>query len=67
MSYITFRYKVEALDFILKDNPYQMQNRICECIENVHTVNKAIVFFGKMKDIEDEVGKILFAAIGLIW
>lgn len=102
MSYITFQYKVEALDFILKDNPYQLQDRISECIENVnskylknargtkktitmkrggkritleyddilffetsvnehklvvHTFDKAIEFFGKMKDIEDEVGE----------
>lgn len=101
MSFLTFRYKVEALDFILKDDPKQLQHRICECIENVHTKymkitkgegktititrggrkitleynhimffetsanehkiivhteNKSIEFFGKMKDIENEVG-----------
>lgn len=101
MSFMTFQYKVEALDFIIKDDPKQMQHRICECIENVHTKymkikkgegktititragrkitleyahimffetsanehklivhteNKSIEFFGKMKDIEDEVG-----------
>lgn len=101
MSFITFQYKVEALDFILKDDPHQLQHRICECIENVnrkymkisrgggktititrggrkltlayddimffetsvnehklvvHTKNKSMEFFGKMKDIEDEVG-----------
>ena len=36
MSYITFQYKVEALDFILKDDPRELQHRICECMENVN-------------------------------
>ncbi len=37
MSFITFQYKVEALDFILKNDPHQLQHRICECIENVNS------------------------------
>ncbi|MDE7310737.1 MAG: LytTR family DNA-binding domain-containing protein [Eubacterium sp.] len=102
MSFLTFKYKVEALDFILKDHPQQLQQKICECMEHVakkyskitrgngktititrsrrsitleyheilffetslnehkiivHTKNKSIEFFGKMKEIEDEVGK----------
>lgn len=101
MSFLTFQYKVEALDFILKDHPQQLQQQICECMEHVvqkyskitrgsrktitiirsrrkitleyqeilffetsvkehkiivHTKNKSIEFFGKMKEIEDEVG-----------
>lgn len=101
MSYMTFQYKVEALDFILKNEWEKMRNQICECIDNVnnkymkisrgsektitisragrkitlvysdimffetsanehklvvHTANKTMEFFGKMKDIEDEVG-----------
>lgn len=101
MSFLTFQYKVEALDFILKDEPKQLQHRIGECIEDVyqkykkitrgegktisirrgsrkiileydnimffetsvnehklivHTDSKNIEFFGKMKDIEEEVG-----------
>lgn len=101
MSFLTFQYKVEALDFILKDESKQLQHRICECMEHVHTKymkitrgegktititrggrkitleydnimffetsanehklivhteNKSTEFFGKMKDIEEEVG-----------
>ena len=101
MSFLPFKYKVEALDFILKDHPQQLQQQICECMEHVvqkyskitrgsrktitiirsrrkiileyqeilffetsvkehkiivHTKNKSIEFFGKMKEIEDEVG-----------
>ena len=101
MSFMTFQYKVEALDFILKDEPKLLQQRISECIEQVnrrytnisrgaektltinrggrkitlsyneimffetsvnehklivHTLNKSIEFFGKMKEIETEVG-----------
>lgn len=102
MSFLTFKYKVEALDFILKDYPQQLQQQICECMEHVaqkyskitrgsgktititrerrkitleyheimffetssnehklivHTKNKNIEFFGKMKEIENEVGE----------
>lgn len=102
MVFLTFQYKVEALDFILKDDPSQMQHRVCECLENaekkysritkgegktltitrggrkitleyhaimyfetsanehkiiVHTENASIEFFGKMKDMEEQVGE----------
>lgn len=32
MSYMTFSYKVEAMDFIIKDNPNDMQNRVHQCL-----------------------------------
>ncbi|HBA49062.1 MAG TPA: DNA-binding response regulator [Lachnospiraceae bacterium] len=32
MSYMTFIYKLEALDFILKDNPEELGKRVYECI-----------------------------------
>lgn len=32
MCYMTFSYKVEAMDFILKDDSKQLQNRIHQCI-----------------------------------
>ena len=32
MSYMTFIYKLEALDFILKDDPEQLGKRVYECI-----------------------------------
>ncbi len=35
MSPLTFQYKVEALDFILKEDVQQWKNRICECLENI--------------------------------
>lgn len=102
IAFLTFQYKVEALDFILKGHPQQLQNRIDECLEYVnkrcmqntrgagktftvskggrilalkyedimffetssnehklvvHLENNTIEFFGKMKDIEMEVGE----------
>jgi two-component system response regulator AgrA len=99
MSFLTFQYKVEALDFILKDNYHKLKNQISECLEYamqkhrrimrgvgktftikrngremilaydtilffetsvnehrliVHTIDKNIEFFGKMKEIEKE-------------
>ena len=36
MSYMTFSYKVEAMDFIMKDNPQEMKNRIYQCLLNAN-------------------------------
>lgn len=38
MSYMTFTYKVEAMDFIIKDNQKELQNRIYQCI--IHAYSK---------------------------
>ncbi len=32
MSYMTFQYRVEAMDFVLKDNPAEAEVRIRECL-----------------------------------
>lgn len=32
MSFLTFSYKVEALDFILKDNPEELKSRVHQCL-----------------------------------
>lgn len=37
MSYLTFIYKVEAMDYIIKDNFKNIQYRINECIKNAYT------------------------------
>lgn len=36
MSYMTFTYKVEAMDFIIKDNPKILQDRIHQCIVDAY-------------------------------
>lgn len=36
MSFLTFQYKVEALDFIIKDNPVKIRPMIQDCIMNVN-------------------------------
>ncbi|MBE6072356.1 MAG: response regulator transcription factor [Clostridium butyricum] len=41
MSYLTFLYKVEAMDYIIKDNHNNTQQRISECIQNAHTKYRA--------------------------
>ncbi len=40
MSFLTFSYKVEALDFILKDNPDDFRNRVYQCIMQAIKRNK---------------------------
>lgn len=102
MATSTFQYKVEALDFIIKDEISNLQQRIYDCIEYVskkyqnikrgsrktfsivragrkftleyrdilffetsinehkliiHTYNKTMEFFGKIKEIEEEMGE----------
>lgn len=37
MSYLTFIYKVEAMDYIIKDNYNNIKERIHQCIEDAHT------------------------------
>lgn len=40
MSFLTFQYKVEALDFIIKDTPEHIKSKIHEClldVENKYT------------------------------
>ena len=37
MSYMTFTYKVEAMDFIIKDNPKELQARIHQCIIDAYS------------------------------
>ena len=34
LSYMTFQYRVEAMDFILKDNPAEAEIKIRECLSN---------------------------------
>lgn len=34
LSFMTFQYRVEAMDFILKDNPAEMKVKIRECLLN---------------------------------
>lgn len=101
MSFMTFSYKVEAMDYVIKDNFQEIKNRVHQCLLHVqqlyvdsdkkgadfysvkvggkvqeisyddilyfeavsgthkivlHTVNKVIEHWGKMKDIESAVG-----------
>lgn len=41
MSYLTFLYKVEAMDYIIKDNYNNVTQRIKECIANAHEKYKS--------------------------
>lgn len=36
LSYLTFTYKVEAMDYIIKDSQETIQARVCECIRIAH-------------------------------
>ena len=40
MTYLTFVYKVEAMDYIIKDNYNNIKQRISECINNAHNKYK---------------------------
>lgn len=105
LNVLTFKYKVEAMDFIVKDDIQEMYTRVAECLikvdeqekgsseivkdmyiidmgekiigyekENIiffevngnsekvvlHGINRQIEFNGKIKDIEEKVGKNFF-------
>ena len=36
LTYLTFMYKVEALDYIIKDNPEGIRDRVYDCIKIAH-------------------------------
>lgn len=68
MSYLTFLYKVEAMDYIIKDNYKNISERVKECIDNAHNKYKAKttelqkIFSIKVDDkiINIDYNKILF-------
>ena len=68
MSYLTFMYKVEAMDYIIKDNYKNIYERVKECIDNAHNKYRAKVtdlqkvFSVKVDDklINIDYNKILF-------
>ena len=39
MSYMTFSYKVEAMDFIIKDNVREIKNRVHQCLINCYQLS----------------------------
>lgn len=68
MSYLTFIYKVEAMDYIIKDNYSNIKERVYQCIVDANTKYLATVteiqknFTMKVDDkvINIEFNKILF-------
>lgn len=40
MSYMTFSYKVEAMDFIIKDNLKEIKNRVHQCLIHAEKLQK---------------------------
>lgn len=68
MSYLTFLYKVEAMDYIIKDNYKNIADRVKLCIDNAHNKYKLKVtelqkiFSIKVDDkiINIDYNKILF-------
>lgn len=43
MSYMTFSYKVEAMDFIIKDNVSEVKNRLHQCLINCQHLSRQMV------------------------
>lgn len=68
MSYLTFLYKVEAMDYIIKDNYNNIRERVHQCILNANekytakTTDLQKVFSIKCEDkiVNIEYNKILF-------
>lgn len=68
MSYLTFMYKVEAMDYIIKDNYNNIKERIRQCIVDAHTkysaksteLQKVFTIKSDDKIVNIEYRKILF-------
>jgi len=68
MSYLTFMYKVEAMDYIIKDNYNNIGERIHQCIADAHTkysakatdLQKIFTIKSDDKIVNIEYRKILF-------
>lgn len=54
MSYLTFIYKVEAMDFIIKDNYKNIKERIHECIKNANEKYSCKAGINKVFNIKSE-------------
>lgn len=52
LTYLTFVYKVSAMDFIFKDDPNQLKTRIIDCIETAHTRLKLLSKESNVETIE---------------
>ena len=51
MSILTFQYKVEALDFIIKDSSENIRKRIHECLMDINK-KRVVEFTGHLKSVE---------------
>lgn len=68
MSYLTFLYKVEAMDYIIKDNYNNIKDRVHQCILNANEkytskttdIQKVFTIKSDDKMINIEYNKILF-------
>lgn len=68
MSYLTFMYKVEAMDYIIKDNYNNIRERLQQCIADAHTkysaksteLQKIFTIKSDDKIVNIEYRKILF-------
>ncbi len=68
MSYLTFRYKVEALDYVIKDEFSNLQKRVHDCVKNAYDkysitgreVQRIFSVTSGDKTLHIELNKILF-------
>lgn len=68
MSFLTFQYKVEALDFIIKDTAESIKSKIHECLLNVeekytsirNNINKTYIINQNDKRISIDYDEIIF-------
>lgn len=68
MSYLTFRYKVEALDYVIKDEFSNLHQRVHDCVKNAYAkyssigreVQRIFSVTSGDKTLHIELNKILF-------
>ncbi|MGX7150807.1 LytR/AlgR family response regulator transcription factor [Enterococcus ureasiticus] len=56
MSYLTFTYKIEAMDYIIKDIPEEIDRRVRECINVAHQRYLSDSVSSKVKSFKVKMG-----------
>ena len=56
MSYMTFKYKVEAMDYIIKDDYRDMKNRIYQCLMYISESHEECAKEENVKKISVKIG-----------
>ena len=56
LSHVTFRYRIEAMDYIIKDPPEDMEKGVCECVDLAYSRYREAVSEKEYFQVKSTVG-----------